>query len=147
MPLPRPKRGLVVHYGFVWAGIGRRSPPDAGKYRPCLMVGLKRIEEPASPGHAVIRVTYLPISHVAPRSDEKAIAVPPLVARHLGFTDERTYLYTSYGVEDDWPSDVADVPGSSDRFDYGFVPPRFFGAVAASLAAHLAANPGFVHKP
>lgn len=147
MPLPTPKRGLVVHYGFVWAGIGRRPPPDAGKDRPCLIASLEQTEEPALPGRAIVRVTYLPISHAAPRGDEQAIPIPPRVARHLGLTSERSYIYTSYAVQDDWPFDVAHLPGSSDRFDYGFVPPRLFEAVAADFAAYLAAHPGFVHEP
>lgn len=147
MPLPSPARGLVVHYGFAWAGAGRRPAPDAGKHRPCLIVRLRRIEEPASPERVIIRVTYLPISHVAPRSGEQATAIPPRVARHLGLTEERSHLYTSYAVEDDWPYDVAHAPGSGDRFDYGFVPPRLFEAVASAFAAHLAAYPGFVHEP
>jgi hypothetical protein len=147
MPLPAPRRGLVVHYGFVWAGIGRRPPPDAGKDRPCLIVTLQQIEEPALPGRATTRVTYLPISHSAPRSDEQAIPIPPRVAQHLGLASERSYLYVSYAVQDDWPFDVGHLPGSSDRFDYGFVPPRFFEAVAADFAAYLREHPGFVHKP
>lgn len=147
MPLPAPKLGLVVHYGFVWAGAGSRAPPDAGKDRPCLIVDLEQVEEPALNGRVVTRVTYLPISHVGPRAGEQAIAIPPRVARHLGLTAERSYLYTSYAVEDDWPFDLAHVPGSSDRFDHGFVPPRLFAAVAADFAAYLAAHPGFVHEP
>jgi hypothetical protein len=147
MPLPAPKLGLVVQYGFVWAGAGRRAPADAGKNRPCLIVDLEQSEEPALPGRLTTRVTYLPVSHIAPRRDEQAIEVPPRVAQHLGLTARRSYLYTSYAVEDDWPFDVAHVPGSSDRFDYGFVPPRLFEAVAADFAAYLAAHPGFVHAP
>lgn len=137
----------MVQYGFVWAGTGRRPPPDAGKDRPCLIIALQRIEEPALPGRATTRVTYLPISHTAPSSDEQAIPIPPRVARHLGLTSERSYLYVSYAVQDDWPFDVAHLPGSRDRFDYGFVPPRFFEAVAADFAAFLREHPGFVHRP
>jgi hypothetical protein len=147
MPLPAPKLGLVVHYGFVWAGSGRRTPPDAGKDRPCLIVDLEHVTEPALQGRVTVRVTYLPISHVAPRPDEQAIAIPSRVAQHLGLTSERSYLYTSYAVEDDWPFDLAHVPGSSDRFDYGFVPPRLFDLVAAQFAAYLAIHPGFIHAP
>ena len=146
MPLPAPKLGLVVHYGFVWSGAGRRRPPDAGKDRPCLIVDLEAVEEPALKGRVVLRVTYLPISHVAPRSDESAIALPPRVAQHLGLTTQRSFLYTSYAVEDDWPFDLAHIPGSDNRFDYGFIPPRLFDAVAQEFAAWLAANPGRVHR-
>jgi len=147
MPLPAPTRGLVVHYGFIWAGTGRRPPPDAGKHRPCLIVRLQQVEEPNLAGRAVLRVTYLPISHAAPRNDEHAIPIPPRVARHLGLTSEQSYLYTSYAVEDDWPFDLAHLPGSSDASSYGLVPPRLFQAVAAAFASHLAARPGFVHRP
>jgi hypothetical protein len=97
-------------------------------------------------GRVVTRVTYLSISHVAPRAGDQAIAIPPRVALHLGLTAERSYLYTSYAVEDDW-LDLTHVPGSSDRFDHGFVPPRLFAAVAEEFAAYLAAHPGFVHRP
>ena len=86
MPLPAPNLGLVVHCGFVWAGAGRRAPPDTGKDRPCLIVDLEQVEEPALNGRVTTRVTYLPISHVAPRQGEQAIALPPRVARHLGLT-------------------------------------------------------------
>ncbi|HUD62846.1 MAG TPA: hypothetical protein VMQ99_25305 [Acetobacteraceae bacterium] len=80
MPLPKPKLGLVMQYGFVWASTARRVAPDAGKDRPCLIVDLERVAEPALEGRLIIRVTYLPISHVAPRRGEQAIAVPPRVA-------------------------------------------------------------------
>jgi hypothetical protein len=129
------------------AAAGSRRPPDAGKDRPCLIVDLERVEEPALDGRVVTRVTYRPLSHVAPRAGEQAIAIPTRVALHLGLTAERSYLYTSYAVEDDWPFDLAHVSGSSERFDYGFVPPRLCAAVAEDFASHLAANPGFVHKP
>jgi hypothetical protein len=145
MPLPAPALGLVVHYGFVWAGADRAVPPDAGKDRPCLIVDLEEIEESALAGRTIVRVTYLPISHAAPRADEQAIAIPPRVAQHLGLTSERSYIYTSYAVEDDWPFDLAHVPGSGERFDYGFIPPRLFEAVAANFAAYLREHPDYVH--
>jgi hypothetical protein len=147
MPLPAPKLGLVVHYGFVWPSADRRAPPDADKYRPCLIVDLEQVEEAALNGRVITRVTYLPISHVAPRPGEQALAIPPRVAQHLGLTSERSYLYTSYAVEDDWPFDLVHVPGASERFDGGFVPPRLFAAIAADFAAYLAAHPGFIHAP
>src|SRR5665213_2487524 len=107
MPLPAPSLGLVVHYGFVWAGPARRPPPDAGKDRPCLIVNLGRSVEPALPSQTVTRVTYLPISHVSTLGNERAIPIPPSVAAHLGLTFDRSFVYTSYTVQDDWPFDLA----------------------------------------
>ena len=80
-------------------------------------------------------MTYLPISHVAPRDGERAVAIPPRVARHLGLTAEMSWLYVSYAVEDDWPFDLAPIPGGDGRFDYGLVPPALFRQVVSAFAA------------
>jgi hypothetical protein len=144
MPLPRPELGLVVQYGFVWAGADRRPPPDAGKDRPCLIVDLLEIEE--RPGRKTLRVTYLPISHTEPREGETAKLIPPRVAQHLGLTAEKSYMYTVYACEDDWPFDLARVPGRKDTFDYGLIPPKLFEAVADEFRRHLLQKRGSVHK-
>lgn len=140
MALPTPALGLVVHYGFVWAGAGRRRPPDAGKDRPCLIVNLRTDDDGA------LRVTYLPISHTAPRAGEIAVAVPRRVALHLGLTAERSHIYASYAVEDEWPYDLAPVPGVAGRFDHGFIAPRLFEAIAAVFEQRLTGGPDFVYR-
>ncbi|HYZ64527.1 MAG TPA: hypothetical protein VE650_18910 [Acetobacteraceae bacterium] len=146
MPLPQPELGLVVQYRFVWAGAGRGSPPDVGKSRPCLIVDLEQVGEPSLGGRLVTRVTYLPISHVAPRAAEQAIPVPPRVGRHIGLSHETSYVYTSYAVEDDWPFDLDTVPGTDGVFDYGLIPPKLFASVAEDFANYLAMHPRFVHQ-
>lgn len=144
MPLPQPELGLVVNYGFVWSGADRSPPPDAGKDRPGLIVDLFEIEEP--PGRKTLRVTYLPISHTGPRDGENAIPIGPRVAKHLMLTGERSFLYTSYACEDDWPFDLAQVPGHPGRFHYGVIPPALFDAVTEAFRKYLAERPRFVHK-
>ena len=144
MPLPRPELGLVVQYGFVWSGADRRSPPDARKDRPCLIADLMEIAD--TPGRKTLRVTYLPISRSAPRQGERAKLVPAPVANHLGLTGEKSYIYTTYACEDDWPFDLAHVPGHKGRFHYGFIPPKFFDAVAAEFKRYLARSPHVVHR-
>jgi hypothetical protein len=144
MPLPRPELGLVVHYGFVWSGADRDPAPDADKGRPCLIVDLFEVEE--TPGRKTIRVTYLPISHVAPRDNESAVPISSRVARHLNLTAERSFLYTCYACEDDWPFDLSQVPGHTGRFHYGIIPPALFDAVTAQFRDYLARIPRLVHK-
>ena len=145
MLLPKPEVGLVVHYGFVWAGADRRTPPDAGKSRPCLIVDLENAAESSLGKRPLTRVTYLPISHTEPQAGNHAIPIPARVADHLGLTSKQSYLYTSYAVEDDWPFDLEQVPGSR-RFAYGLIPPRLFTMVAKSFADFLATHPLAVHK-
>jgi hypothetical protein len=144
MALPQPELGLVVQYGFVWSGADRRPPPDAGKDRPCLIVDLFEIEE--TPGRKTLRVTYLPISHTEPRDGENAKLISPRVANHLKLTTQKSYLYTSYACEDDWPFDLAQVPGHQGRFHYGVIPPALFDAVVDEFRTYLARRPSFVHK-
>ena len=144
MPLPRPELGLVVHYGFVWGGADRGAVPDSGKDRPCVIVDMVEVED--LPGRKTLRVTYLPISHTAPRKGENAELIPPRVADHLGITAEKSYIYTSYACEDDWPFDLARLPGKGDRFDYGFIPPRLFQAIATEFRRYLAARRDAINK-
>lgn len=147
MPLPKLELGLVVQYGFVWAGANRRPPPDADKSRPCLVVDVQEVAEPSPANRVVQRVTYLPISHVAPGAGETAIAIPPRVAQHLGLTYQTSYLYTSYAVEDDWPFDLETVPGApAGTFDYGLVPPKLFAAVTKDFSDYLDAHPHTIHR-
>ncbi|MGI9170674.1 MAG: hypothetical protein ACR2FH_10975 [Caulobacteraceae bacterium] len=146
MPLPRPKLGLVVRYGFVWAGTDRRSPPDGGKDRPCLIVDLIPADDPRrrrrpSPGSPICR---FPTSRRA--QTEKAMTIPRGLALHLRLGPDFSFLYTSYAVEDDWPFDLAHLPGSADRYHHGFVPERFFSSVTLSFAARLTTHPDLVHR-
>jgi hypothetical protein len=70
----------------------------------------------------------------------------PKVAKSLGLTAERSYLYTSYACEDDWPFDVVPVPGSKGKSHYGMIPPALFNAVTEKFKRYLAQRPGFIHK-
>ena len=144
MRLPVPEIGRVVHYGFIWAGSDRGAPPDAAKSRPCLIADVEEVSEPDAGGRRVRRVTYLPISHTPPRKGEEAIEVPPRVAQHLGLTREKSYIYVSYAVEDDWPFDLEPKPGSAEC-DHGLVPPRLFEAIAERFASHLRRHPRTIH--
>jgi hypothetical protein len=145
MPLPEPRLGLVVRYGFVWAAPDRKTPVDSGKDRPCLIVGLRSSAEPALKGRIVTRATYLPMSRTPPRAGEGSLAIPARVAEHLGLANGRSFIYTTYAVEDDWPLDIAPLSGEPDRFHYGFIPPRLFTAVTTDFLNYLRTHPRFIH--
>ena len=60
--------------------------------------------------------------------------IPAAVKRHLGLDDERSWVIVSEGDQFVWPGyDLRKVPGT-DRYDYGFLPPRFFVQVLAAFA-------------
>ncbi len=84
-------------------------------------------------------VTVLPITHTPPADPLSAIEIPAAVKRHLGLDGDRSWIIVAEGNEFDWPGYDLRKIGSRDRYDYGFLPPRFFNqVVAAFMACHRA---------
>jgi hypothetical protein len=84
-------------------------------------------------------VIVLPITHSAPADPASAVEIPPPIKRHLGLDDERSWIIVSEGNEFDWPGYDLRKIGGGDRYDYGFLPPRFFNQVVnAFIAWHRA---------
>ena len=80
-------------------------------------------------------VTVLPITHSAPAELASAVEIPVPVKRHLGLDDGRSWIVIAEGNEFLWPGyDLRKLP-HSDRYDYGFLPPRFFDRVLKAFVA------------
>lgn len=80
-------------------------------------------------------VVVLPITHAPPAESAATVEIPGAVKRHLGLDDERSWIVIAEGNEFDWPGyDLREI-GRSDRYDYGFLPPRFFNQVIEAFAA------------
>jgi hypothetical protein len=78
-------------------------------------------------------VTVLPITHGVPVDPASAVEIPLPVKRHLGLDDDRSWIIVDEGNEFLWPGyDLRKLP-HSDRYDYGFLPPRFFNQVLESF--------------
>ena len=74
-------------------------------------------------------VTVLPITHRTPADPASAVEMPLPVKRHLGLDDDPSWIVVAEGNEFLWPGyDLRKLP-HSDRYDYGFLPPRFFNQV------------------
>jgi hypothetical protein len=57
------------------------------------------------------------------------------VKQHLGLDDDRSWIVVAEGNEFLWPGyDLRQRPHSA-RYDYGFLPPRFFNRVVEAFAA------------
>ena len=79
------------------------------------------------------RVTVAPITHLPPSPGVQAIEVPPRVKQALKLDGERSWIILDEVNEFTWPGfDIRPVPGS-DRFYYGFIPPRLYDIVIAQL--------------
>ncbi len=65
---------------------------------------------------------------------EDAIELPTATKTRLGLDDERSWVVVSEVNRFVWPGpDLAPVPGDPRRFDYGFLPPRFFKKITSQI--------------
>jgi hypothetical protein len=89
-------------------------------------------------------VTVLPITHAAPSDPATAVEISIPVKRHLGLDDDPSWIIVTEGNEFLWPGyDLRKLP-HSDRYDYGFLPPRFFKSGSRRLC-QLVPNPSAPH--
>jgi hypothetical protein len=73
--------------------------------------------------------------HTAPSDQTSAVEIPSPVKRHLGLDDDRSWIVVDEGNEFLWPGyDLRKIP-RTDRYHYGFLPPRFFNRVLYAFAA------------
>ena len=125
MALPDPKPGLIVRYDYLWsheAAAGR----DQGKDRPaCLVAASDSLSKPRY-------VVLLPITHSPPDVDTLGIEIPPKVKRALGLDDAPSWVVISEHNIDEWPNaGLSPIPGRSEVFSYGFIPPGLFAQIKA----------------
>ena len=134
MPIPNPEPGLVISYAYLWHRQHEAGRDEGRKDRPSVIV--LAVERDAD-GATI--VTVLPITHSAPAERASAVETPAPVKRHLGLDDARSWIVVDEGNEFLWPGyDLRKLP-HSDRYDYGFLPPRFFNQVLdAFVACHRA---------
>lgn len=136
MPIPNPEPGLVISYAYLWHDEHQAGREEGHKERPSVIV--LAVEREAD--DATI-VTVLPITHSAPVGATSAVEIPQPVKRHLGLDDDRSWIVVAEGNEFLWPGyDLRKLP-RSDRYDYGFLPPRFFNQVLEAFdACHQAGS-------
>jgi hypothetical protein len=122
MPIPNPEPGLVISYAYLWHHEHQAGREEGQKDRPSVIV--LAIE---ADGATV--ATVLPITHSAPADPASAVEIPLPVKRHLGLDEDRSWIIVDEGNEFLWPGyDLRKLP-HRDRYDYGFLPPRFFNQV------------------
>jgi hypothetical protein len=135
MPIPNPEPGLVVSYAYLWHREHQAGREEGQKDRPSVIV---LAVERETDGATV--VTVLPITHSPPADAATAVQIPLPVARHLGLDDDRSWIVVAEGNEFLWPGyDLRKLP-RSERYDYGFLPPRFFNQVLETFGAFYQAG-------
>jgi hypothetical protein len=130
MAIPTPEPGLIISYAYVWDHEAQGGREEGRKDRPCVIaLAVERQQD----GETL--VTVLPVTHRAPDDAAAAVELPRAVKKHLGLDDARSWVVVSEGDQFVWPGyDLRKVPGT-DRYEYGYLPPRFFNQVLAAFRA------------
>ena len=130
MPIPTPEPGLVISYAYVWNYEAQAGQEEGRKDRPCVIaLAIERH------GDGETLVTVLPVTHRPPDDKAAAVEIPRAVKQFLGLDNERSWVIVSEGDQFVWPGYDLRKVGSTDRFDYGFLPPRFFNDVLKAFWA------------
>ena len=129
MAIPAAEAGLVISYACLWHDEHTAGRDEGRKDRPSVIVlAVEREDDGAT------EVVVLPITHRTPVDPAAAVEIPGMVKRHLGLDDDRSWIVVAEGNEFVWPGyDLRKLP-HSNRYDYGFVPPRFFNQVLEAFA-------------
>lgn len=127
MAIPEPSPGLVIRYDYLWsreAATGRTQ----GKDRPACLVAAS--DSDTKPRFVVL----LPITHSPPIGDTIAIEIPAKVRQSIGLDDEASWVVVSEYNVDEWPNaGLSPIPGKSDVYAYGLIPPGLFAKIKAQL--------------
>jgi len=122
--IPTPEPGLVISYAYLWHDEYKAGRSEGRKDRPCVIVLAVDIDQSGS-----TIVTVPPVTHAQPAEPGTGVEIPPAVKRHLGLDEARSWIVVTEGNEFAWPGyDLRRRP-RSDRYDYGFLPPRIFDRV------------------
>ena len=137
MPIPTPEPGLVISYAYLWHSEHEAGREEGRKVRPSVIVlAVKR--------HAADKtmVVVLSITHTPLTTPGGAVEIPAAIKRHLGLDDDRSWIVVSEGNAFDWPGYDLRKVGGKDRYDYGFLPPRFFHQILEAFTAWRLATKG-----
>lgn len=119
---------MVISYAYLWRREHDQGRDSGAKNRPAVIVLTTKDTE----GETIVIVA--PITHSAPGRPEDGIEIPPATQARLGLGSERSWVVVGVVNQFVWPGpDLAPVPGNPRRFDYGFLPPRFFKKVTSQI--------------
>lgn len=108
---------------------------EGRKVRPSVIVLAVQSSKGGAP-----RVTVAPITHTPPATYGEAVELPPRVKQMLGLDDDRSWIVMDEVNQFAWPGyDIRPVPGSKDRFAYGFIP-RLYDTVIVRILELAAAR-------
>jgi hypothetical protein len=106
LKLPRPRRGSVIHYSYLWASEGQRGREEARKDRPVLVLALSVVQRSGATEVLVVAITHSP-----PANESDAVVLPVAVKSQLGLDVSPSWIVTTEANAFLWPGpDLRPVP-------------------------------------
>ena len=131
MALPKPEPGLVISYDYLWSHQHRRGEEQGRKTRPSVIVVVI-----ANQANGAVRVAVAPITHRRPDHPVSGIEMPQRVKVALTLDGEPSWIMCDELNHFIWPGfDLRQLPKQAGRYEYGFLPPALFDAVAERMRA------------
>jgi hypothetical protein len=119
--IPRPERGMVIRYNFLWRREADEGREEAAKSRPCAIVTAVEI----AGDHTIVTVT--PITHSPPAANELALEIPAEIKQALGLDSAPSWIVTGELNSFVWPGpDIETLGPGSHQIVYGRLPKSLF---------------------
>ena len=129
MPLPEPRPGLVLRYGYLWADEHDQGRDEGVKARPCVVVvATQRIE-------GELLVTVVPITHTAHGAG--AVPLPSTTKARLGLDDEASWIVCTEVNRFVWPGPDLHPVARDGRWAYGMLPAILYERIRRSLVGEI----------
>jgi len=126
--LPEPECGLVISYSYLWRNEHEAGKIEGLKNRPCGIILVVDNSDGSK------KVTVAPLTHSKPKNLNVAIEIPAKVKQHLWLDGERSWIILDDFNEFLWPGyDLRPIPGKTDKYDYGFLPPALFKQITHKI--------------
>ena len=126
----------MIPYAYLWRHEHRKGQDEGRKVRPSVVVLAVQSAEGGAP-----RVTVAPITHTPPGKDGEAIELPATVKQALGLDDDRSWIVLDEVNQFTWPGyDIRPMPGTKNRFVYGFIPPKLNDTLIGRILGLAAAR-------
>ncbi len=138
MDYPSPEIGLVITYSYLWKNEAAAGHSGGRKNRPCAIL-LSVQQALGGP-----TVTVAPITHSKPRDPNVAVEIPAAVSRNLGLDDDKGWVVLDEVNQFTWPGYDLRVNPKTGQYEYGFLPPLFYGKLVTKfhqLEATLTTTP------
>jgi len=125
MDIPKPERGLIINYSYLWHREAQTGQEEGRKDRPCAIVVATKDD----------RTVVVPITHTPPVSESEGIEIPSPLKKQIGLDHERAWVVTTEFNTFEWPgADLRPINRQrSNTVVYGKFPPGFMKQIVGDV--------------